>query len=206
MSEKLSSLCTEFTEKLASKAPVPGGGGAAAMGGALSAALCCMAATLSVDKKSCAENKEEIQRILDEAEAVRKELLSLVDADAEGFEPLAQAYAIAKDSPNREEELYKASMNACEAPLKIMKACAKVIELLEQLRPICSKLLISDVGCAAGMAGSGMKAAAINIYVNTKAYKGKPESDELDKIADAMLEEYLRRTQVVSGAVIKELK
>ncbi len=202
----LSSLCTEFTEKLASNAPVPGGGGAAAMGGALSAALCCMSAVLSVDKKSCAENKEEIQRILDEAEAVRKELLSLIDADADGFEPLAAAYSIPKDAPNREEELYKASMKACEAPLKIMKACAKVIELLEQLRPICSKLLISDVGCAAGMAGSGMKAAAINIYVNTKLYKGRAESDELDRVADAMLEEYLRRTQAVSGAVIKELK
>lgn len=202
----LSSLCTEFTEKLASSAPVPGGGGAAAMGGALSAALCCMSAVLSVDKKACAVNKEEIQRVLDDAESVRKELLSLIDADAEGFEPLAAAYSIPKDSPNRDEELYKASMAACRAPMKIMECCAKVIELLEELRPICSKLLISDVGCAAGMAGSGMKAAAINIYVNTKAYKGREEADALDKKADAMLDEYLRRTQAVSGAVIKYLK
>ena len=83
MSENLSSLCAEFTEKLASSAPVPGGGGAAAMGGSLAASLCAMAAVLSVEKKSCAANKEEIQRILDEAEALRKELLSLIDADAE---------------------------------------------------------------------------------------------------------------------------
>ena len=206
MSEKLSSLCTEFTEKLASSEPVPGGGGAAAMGGALAASLCSMAAVLSVEKKSCAANKEEIQHILDEAENTRKELLALIDADAQGFEPLAKAYSVPKDDPNRAEILFEASMAACEAPLNIMKACARVIELLEKLRPICSKLLLSDVGCAAGMAGSGMKAAAINIYVNTKAYKGRAQSDALDKLADDMLNEYLKRTQAVSGAVIKELK
>lgn len=206
MSSDLSSLCAEFTEKLASSDPVPGGGGAAAMGGALAASLCSMAAVLSLDKKSCAANKDEIQAILDGAEALRQELLSLIDADASGFEPLAKAYAIPKDDPSRAEVLYAASMAACEAPLNIMKACAKIIELLEKLRPICSKLLLSDVGCAAGMAGSGMKAAAINIYVNTKAYKGREKADELDKIADSMLEDYLKRTQAVSGAVIKELK
>lgn len=206
MSEKLSSLCKEFTEKLASAEPVPGGGGAAAMGGALAASLCSMAAVLSVEKKSCAANKDDIQNILDEAQSIREELLSLIDADAQGFEPLAKAYSVPKDDPNRAEILFEASMAACEAPLNIMKACARVIELLEKLRPICSKLLLSDVGCAAGMAGSGMKAAAINIYVNTKAYKGRPQSDELDKQADDMLNDYLKRTQAVSGAVIKELK
>ena len=206
MSEKLSSLCTEFSEKLASRDPAPGGGGAAAMGGSLAASLCAMAAVLSLEKKSCAANRDEIQKIHDEAESLRKELLSLIDADAEGFEPLAKAYAIPKDEPGREETLFVTSMAACVAPLAIMKACARIIELLEKLRPICSKLLLSDVGCAAGIAGSGMKAAAINIYVNTKAYKGRAESDALDKLADDMLDEYLRRTQAVSGAVIKELK
>lgn len=206
MKADLSTLCTEFTRRLASADPVPGGGGAAAMGGALAVSLCSMAAVLSVEKKSCAANKDEIQKILDEAESLRLELLSLIDADAEGFEPLAKAYAVPKDEPNRAEILYAASMAACEAPLNIMKACARTIELLEKLRPICSKLLLSDVGCAAGMAATAMKAAAINIYVNTKAYKGREKSDELDKIADVMLEEYLKRTQAVSGAVINELK
>ena len=94
----LSSLCSEFTEKLASADPVPGGGGAAAMGGALAASLCSMAAVLSVEKKSCAANKDEIQKILDEVTGLRLELLSLIDADAEGFEPLARAYSMPKDA------------------------------------------------------------------------------------------------------------
>ena len=42
--------CDEFTEKLASGAPVPGGGGAAALMGALGAALCAMAGNLTVGK------------------------------------------------------------------------------------------------------------------------------------------------------------
>ena len=40
--------CREFSEALASKAPVPGGGGAAALIGALAAALGSMAVNLSL--------------------------------------------------------------------------------------------------------------------------------------------------------------
>ena len=44
--------CKEFTEVLASKAPVPGGGGASALAGALGTALGSMVGQLTLGKKS----------------------------------------------------------------------------------------------------------------------------------------------------------
>ena len=83
--------CADFAQALASKTSVPGGGGAAAMAGALSAALCSMAGNFTAGKKKYAAYEADIQRILTEAEALRQCLLTLVDADADGFEPLAKA-------------------------------------------------------------------------------------------------------------------
>ena len=52
-------LIGEWTDTLASKAPVPGGGGASALGGALAAALGQMVANLTVGKKRYADVEEE---------------------------------------------------------------------------------------------------------------------------------------------------
>ena len=46
--------CEEFTEKLGSKAPVPGGGGAAALTAAVGTALGVMVCDLTVGKKKYA--------------------------------------------------------------------------------------------------------------------------------------------------------
>ena len=77
--------CEEFVAVLASDAPVPGGGGAAALVGAIGTALGHMVGSLTVGKKKYAEVEEEITCLMSRCDALQKELLSQVDADAEGF-------------------------------------------------------------------------------------------------------------------------
>ena len=60
--------CDAFTEKLASREPVPGGGGAAALMGALGAALCAMAGNLTLGKPRYAAKEAELRELLEEAE------------------------------------------------------------------------------------------------------------------------------------------
>ena len=106
MAEKLTGKSlAAFTEVLAAKEPVPGGGGAAAAAGALGAALCIMVGNYTVGKKKYAAYEADVLRIMDEAERLRVELIRLVDADAEAFTPLSQAYAIPKEDPKQQQVL-----------------------------------------------------------------------------------------------------
>ena len=100
MPESLTELsCLQFSEQLASKAPVPGGGGTAALIGALAAGLGCMAANLTVGKKKYLPYEEDHIRIIARCSGLRQRFLELVDEDAAAFEPLSAAYSMDKNDP-----------------------------------------------------------------------------------------------------------
>ena len=96
---------SEFSAEVGSRSPVPGGGGAAAYAGALGAALGVMASELTRGKKKYMEHTAELDRIIGGLDALRAELVGLVDGDAEAFEPLSRAYAIPHGAPGRAEEM-----------------------------------------------------------------------------------------------------
>ena len=101
--ELLNSSVTNFTEQLASPAPVPGGGGASALVGAIGIALGDMVGELTVGKKKYADVEDEIKALMARAQELRVKLLKCIEKDAEMFEPLSKAYGIPKDDPTRDE-------------------------------------------------------------------------------------------------------
>ena len=105
--------CRRFVEVLASDAPAPGGGGAAALVGAIGTALGNMVGSLTVGKKKYADGQEGILDLKAKCDALQKELLDQVEADDKGFVPLAKAYGIPKDDPNRDTILEEATVTAC---------------------------------------------------------------------------------------------
>ena len=191
--------CREFTAELASNKPVPGGGGGAALAGSLAVSLCAMAGNFTVGKKKYADVEEE-------AKELRIRLLNLVEADAEAFEPLSKAYSIPKDDPARADKLEEATMNAIMAPLDIMDACADVIELLDRMLGICNRMMISDVACGAILAGAAMKAASINVFVNTATLRDRVKASEYEMTADRLLEDYLPMAEVIAEEVTADLR
>jgi len=195
--------CEKFAELLASKTPVPGGGGAAAVVGALSAALCSMAGNFTLGKKKYADVEDDIKIILEKAEKLRLNLLELVDEDARAFEPLSQAYSIAKENPERDEILERALLNACQPPLKMIENCAEIIILLEEMLTKGSKLLISDVGCGALLCRVAMESAALNVFVNTLLLKDRDEALKIETQTDKILNEYSSRASEVAYKVTK---
>ena len=198
MSEK---SCAAFMEELASSAPVPGGGGAAALCGALGASLGAMAARLS------RKGQEELcESLALRADALRQKQLALIDADAAGFAPLAAAYAIPKDEPDRAVRLREATIMACRAPLDMMETVAETVRLLTELRPACKKLLLSDLGCAASLCAAALDCASMNVYVNTRTLRGGPEGEEMAARADALREELLPKTAALSAEVLNWLR
>lgn len=207
MSEKLiERSCEDFAQILASKAPIPGGGGAAALVGALGMALCSMAGNLTLGRKKYAAVEPDIRAMLTRGEVIRNRLLELVDADANAFEPLAKAYSIPKDDPNRDGVLEAATKYACAAPMEMLEQCAQAVELLEEMFEKGSTMLVSDVGCGALCCKAAMECAALNIFINTKTLRDRTAAENMEHRTDSLLTEYGVRADVVAQKVTAQLR
>lgn len=208
--EMMEQSCTRFLAELAGKAPVPGGGGAAALVGAAGVALGNMVGCLTTGKKKYAAVEADIQALNARAEALRRELEALVQADAEAFAPLAAAYGLPKDTPaqaaHKAAVLEAALDTACAVPLEIMQKCAEGIVLVEQYAAKGSVLAVSDAGCAAALCKAALQSASLNVFINTKLMTDRPRADALDAQADALLNEYISRADAVFASVTNKLR
>lgn len=189
---------TYFVDELAARTPTPGGGGAAAYVGALGAALASMAGHFTLGKPRSADVEGDVRRLLGEAEEVRSALLELVDADARAFQRVTSALALPKGDPRRAGALEAAMRGACEPPLAMMDRTAEAIGILEELRHTCSRLLLTDVGCGAVLCSASLRAASLNVYVNTRSLADRAAARELDTRCDALLAEWVHRADALA--------
>lgn len=197
---------TAFTEELASPAPVPGGGGASALAGAIGISLGDMVGELTAGKKKYADVEEDIQSLMKRAQTLRVKLLGFVDGDAEAFAPLAKAYGIPKDDPNRDAVMESALQVACGVPMDILRTCAEAIDVIEEFAAKGSRLAISDAGCGAILCKSAMQAASLNIYINTKSMKDRACAEALEAEADALLAKYTRKADEIYNSVLSGIR
>ena len=165
-----------------------------------------MVAHYTVGKKAYASVQDDIERILIEAEDVRENLMGLINADAEAFEPLARAYSIPKSDPARARTIELATKTACSAPIEMMRQCARAVPLLEELAEKGSRLLLSDVLCGAALCGAALVASSANVYVNTGTLGDREFAEELEAEADALIGEYAPRAQAVVDAMRAHLR
>lgn len=196
----------KFLEALASSAPTPGGGGAAALCGALGIALGNMVGNLTLGKKKYADVQEDILTLNAKAEALRADFVALIDADAEAFAPLSKAYGIPKDDPMRAQIMEAALKRAAEPPIAIMRKCAEALDVIADYAAKGSVLAISDAGCAAALGIAAMKAAALNVRINTKSMMDRDAADKMNAETDALLTKYTKLAEKiyedVSGRLI----
>lgn len=197
--------CREFAEKLSSKDPTPGGGGAAALAGALGTALGQMVTSLTIGKKTYAEFEDEMCAIAAGLEDCRNSLLDLVEEDEKAFAPLAAAYAIAKDDPNRASVLEEATLAACQPPMEMLRTCAAAVKLLPNLAEHGSRLAVSDAGCAAALLRAAMESAALNVKINTRTLQDRAVAESLNKEMQTLLDQSLPVAEAVYASVSKKL-
>ena len=182
--------CREFVTVLASNAPVPGGGGASALVAAIGTALGNMVGSLTVGKKKYADVEAEIIALKAKCDQLQQDLLDQIAADAKGFEPLAKAYGIPKDDPNRDQILEEATIVACQVPMKIMELCCEAIEAIAVFAAKGSRLAVSDAGCGAVCVKGALQAASLNVFINTKTLKNREAAEEMNRKCLGMLDKY----------------
>lgn len=183
---------SEFTENLASKSPVPGGGGASALCGAIGVALSSMTASLTAGKKKYADVQQDMEQLLEKADKLRMELLDLIGKDAEAFRPLSEAYGLPHGTPeeiSRKEKVLEEALRAAAAtPYQIMEKTAEALALAEEAAEKGSRIAVSDAGCAAVILESALKAASLNVFVNTRLMKDRLYAEKLDRKAEKLLQ------------------
>lgn len=208
--ELIQQRCEVFLADLASNSPAPGGGGAAALVGAVGVALGNMVGSLTIGKKKYADVEPQIQSLNARAEALRRHLEQLVQADADAFTPLAAAYRLPKDTPeqaaHKAEVLAQALDGACAVPLEIMSACCEGITLAQEYAEKGSVLAVSDAGCAALFCKAALQAAALNVSINTQLMADKAHAAALNAKADAMLAEFVPIADTVYDKLSHQLR
>lgn len=172
-----------FTDALNSKSPVPGGGGVSALAGALAACLGGMAAHLTIGKKKFIPVEDELKAHLALLTEHAEALLACIDEDAAAFEPLSRAYGLPAETDAQKSEkqqvLERCLWAAAQPPLKILRIGAGVTQTLHAMSANVSKLVQSDVGCAAAMARACVQCAALNVWVNAQLMTDEEKSKQL---------------------------
>lgn len=202
--------CNEFVEVLASKAPVPGGGGASALVGAVGTALGNMVGSLTVGKKKYAAVEAEMYELKAKADNLQSELLTLIERDAEVFEPLSKAYGLPHET--EEEKAHKAEVmavvlkEACSVPMEIMEKVCESLDLVKEFAAKGSKLAISDAGVAAVFCKAALRGASLNVFINTKSMTDRELAQSLNDRADAMLAKYCPMADEIFDSVQARLR
>ena len=101
----------------------------------------------------------------------------LIKADIEVFNRLMTAYGLPKETDEekaaRTEVIQAVLKAATQVPLDCARACAEAIDLSRCAANKGSLGVISDAGAAVMAGYSGLKSAALNVYINTGSLKDR---------------------------------
>lgn len=165
----------EYVEALAGDAPAPGGGSAAALAGAIAAASARMVGSFTVGREKYAAVEDEIRAHLTAIDAVRTEMLALVQADVDAFGAVGAAYAMPRETAEqksaRSAAIQDALRSAADVPLRLARACAELSRHLPVLLAKGNRNLVSDVGVGAKLCAAACECAGLNVEVNLASLK-----------------------------------
>ncbi len=174
--------------ELASSSGTPGGGAAAAVTGAQAAALMSMVCNLTRDGSAglmAAGNR---------AESARDQFIALAELDVVGFDAVMAAWKLPR--AQREQQLPGALMQACEAPLEMMREAAALIDHLVIINREGNRNLITDTAIAACLLESTLVCARLNVLINTSAMNNPDAVESIHTEVAALLLHANRLSQI----------
>jgi methenyltetrahydrofolate cyclohydrolase len=122
-----------FLDDLASRKPTPSGGSAAAVMGAMGAALVSMVCNLTIGKIQYREYEQDLKSVLTKAEALRRDLIKMIEEDVQAFDAVIRAYHMPRstkdETATRAQVIQTALKMATLVPMRCCRACREVIVL-----------------------------------------------------------------------------
>jgi glutamate formiminotransferase/formiminotetrahydrofolate cyclodeaminase len=153
--------------------------------GALGASLGGMVANLSAGKRGWEEQLAFFSGWAVRAQALKDELLFLVDEDTAAFNKVMAAFALPKDSADekaaRAAAIQSANQYAAEIPLRVMETAFRSYELLSEMANRGNPASISDVGVGLLATRACLDGAGLNVLINLAGLKDEAFKNELAK-------------------------
>ncbi|GAP45126.1 glutamate formiminotransferase [Lentimicrobium saccharophilum] len=194
--------CSAFADETASESPAPGGGSISAYMGALGVSLGTMVANLSSHKPGWDDRWEEFSDWAEKGQALKDELIRLVDEDTNAFNRIMDAFGLPKGSEQeksaRTEAIQEATRYAIEIPFRVMKKSFETMEILKAMAETGNPNSVSDAGVGALAARSAVMGAFLNVKINAAGLNDKAfvasviaEGTEIERNAKLMEEQIL---------------
>ncbi|MFE9422475.1 cyclodeaminase/cyclohydrolase family protein [Kitasatospora sp. NPDC006697] len=198
---------SEFLDRLADRVPAPGGGASAALHAAQAGALLAMVGRYSTGEKYAA-HQAVVERIIREADVLRRRALSLAEQDAAAFTAVAEAYRLPRatepERAARSAAIARALAAAAQPPAEVITVALDAVELAETLLPIGNPTVATDVAAAAEAARAAATTARLNVEVNLTGIHDERTRGAL-LAGTARVDEIAARAEQVTAAVRAEL-
>ncbi len=195
----------ELANETASESMAPGGGSVAAYCGALGVSLATMVANLSANKPGWEDKVEVFSDWAVKGQAMKRDLLFLVDEDTRSFNGIIDAIRMPKDTAEdkaaRLEAIEKASQYAAEIPYQVMQKAYEAKDLLQAMLDIGNKPSITDAGVGALCCLTAIEGAYMNVRVNTKDLNDKEFAQQLNTASSALY----KQAKEVFGAITDQV-
>ena len=195
--------CIGFANETASESPAPGGGSISAYMGALGAALGTMVANLSSHKPGWDDQWETFSVWAEKGQAIKDELLFLVDEDTRSFNKIMDAFGMPKNTEEeknaRSAAIQAATKYAIEVPFRTMKKAFEVFEICEKMVEIGNPNSVTDAGVGALCARSAVLGAFLNVKINAASLKDKQFVDTvLQQAAEMAAKAQQKESEILS--------
>ncbi len=176
-SKLVSMNLVDFANETASESPAPGGGSISAYMAALGVSLATMVANLSAHKPGWDERWEEFSNWAVKGEALKNDLLKLVDEDTAAFNKIMAAFSLPKgteeEKKSRTQAIQDATKYAIEVPFKVMELSFAALDICKAMCADGNPNSVTDAGVGALCARSAVMGAFLNVRINASGLNDK---------------------------------
>ncbi|PBQ33584.1 glutamate formimidoyltransferase [Sphingobacteriaceae bacterium] len=181
-----------FADETASESPAPGGGSISAYVGSLGISLATMVANLSSHKKGWDDRWEEFSQWADKGQALKDQLIKMVDADTTAFNKIMTAFGLPKSTDEeklaRTRAIQQATRFAIEVPYKVMELSYESMEVIQAMAEHGNPNSVTDAGVGALCARTAVMGAFMNVRINASGYDDKSFVNDILKTGKALEE------------------
>ncbi len=173
----------EFADETASESPAPGGGSISAYVGALGISLATMVANLSSHKRGWDDQWEFFGNWAEKGQAIKDELMFLVDEDTRSFNRIMDAFGLPKSTDEekraRKEAIEQATKYAIEIPFRVLQKAYESFDIIEEMVERGNPNSVTDAGVGALCARAAVMGAFMNVKINTADLEDKKFAQDI---------------------------